>query len=502
MRAAEAYRRLKEHSVRTAYFISLGALASWDQRTMIPPKGHQHRAGQLAELARLVHRRRSDPRVQEWLQALQDTEAERPADSDISANVREWRRIYQRVTRVPEDLAVALAQAESEGESAWEVMKAKNDWRGFKPFLKRLLVLKKEYAEAVGYQGEPYDALLQDYEPGENTANLITLFSRLREASTNLLERIEDSPQRPRTDVLRGSFPLREQRRFIRETVARLGYDLEAGRIDPTSHPFELSVGPGDSRIAVRCQQEHFAPGFFGAVHEAGHAIYEQGLSADDWGTPLGSAVSLGVHESQSRLWENVVGRSLGFWRFFFPRAQEHFEGLRGITLNDFHAAVNAVRPSLIRVEADEVTYNLHILIRFELELALFRGELEVEDLPAAWNEKHRQYLGLTPRDYAQGVMQDVHWAAGQVGYFPTYTLGNVYAAQLAHKAAGELGDLQGLFAKGEFAPLLLWLRENVHRHGSRYLPKELIAQASGEPPNVRYLIDYLNDRFATLYAL
>lgn len=498
----QAYEALKSFQIDTAYYQSLGALAGWDQRTYIPHKGHAHRARQFAALARLLHARRTDPRITEWLDAVEGSDLVADSESPEAANVREWRRDYERAVRVPDDLAVALAQAQSEGESAWESLREADDWAGFRPYLKRVLQLTREYAEAVGYETEPYDALLEDYEPGERAARLQELFADLGRATRELLDRIRSASVRPPVEVLHRSYPVAVQSEVAHEVTALLGYDLESGRIDPTAHPFELSVGPGDVRITTRFYPDYFNAAFFGSVHEAGHAMYEQGLPAEHWGTPMGQAVSMGVHESQSRMWENLVGRSLGFWRFYYPRLQPRFEALADVTLEDFHRAVNAVQPSLIRVEADEVTYNLHILIRFELELALFRGELEVDDLPDAWNEKYREHLGVTPTSFKDGVMQDVHWSGGMFGYFPSYTLGNVYAAQLFEAARRDLGELEEAFARGEFAPLLEWLRARIHRQGRRLPPRRLIERATGRAPSPAPLVRYLNERFGALYHL
>ena len=502
MKPERAYDELRRFQLETAYYESLGSLAAWDQRTYIPRKGHAHRARQFAALAQLLHRRRTDPRIGEWLDALEGSSLVADPESPEAVNVREWRRDYERAVRVPERLAVALAEAKSEGESAWEALRAKNNWTAFKPYLKRLLELQREYAEAVGYETEPYDALLEDYEPGERAERLTRLFDELGAATRRLLDGILGSSVRPPTEVLHRDFPVATQREVVHEVTAALGYDLEGGRIDPTAHPFELSVGPGDVRITTRYYPDYFNAAFFGSMHEAGHAMYEQGLPAEHWGSPMGQAVSMGVHESQSRMWENLVGRSLGFWRFYYPRLQPRFEALADVRLEDFHLAVNAVKPSLIRVEADEVTYNLHILIRFELELALFRGELGVDDLPGAWNEKYRAYLGVTPPDHKDGVMQDVHWGSGLFGYFPTYTLGNVYAAQLFARVEAELGPQEPAFERGEFAPLLEWMRKKIHAHGRRYPPRRLVEEATGEPPTAAYLIRYLQNRFGALYDL
>ena len=502
MKPETAYAELRNFQIDTAYYHSLGALAGWDQRTYIPPKGHAHRARQFAALARLLHQRRTDPRIGDWIEALEGAAFLDDPAAPETVNVREWRRAYERARKVPEDLAVALARAQSEGESAWEGLREADDWAGFEPYLKNLVQLTREYAEAVGYETEAYDALLDDYEPGERAARLQEMFAVLGRESRALLEAIMASPQQPPRGVLERDYPVDVQASVVRQIVGRIGYDLEGGRIDPTIHPFELAVGPGDVRITTRYYPDYLGAALFGGIHEAGHAMYEQGLPADHWGTPMGEAASMGVHESQSRLWENAVGRSLGFWRYFYPLLQENFSALADVSLTDFHRAVNAVRPSLIRVEADELTYNLHIMIRFELELALFRGQLEVADLPGAWNEKYREYLGIEPPDYKSGVMQDVHWASGSFGYFPTYSLGNVYAAQLFAAAEKELGDLEEAFARGEFAPLLAWLRENIHVHGRRYQPRQLVERASGKQPDAETLVAYLKRRFGILYGV
>ena len=500
MDAKTAYQELVERGRERADLAALAGLAGWDLRTYIPKKGHAHRARVFATVSRVLHRKATDPRIGELLAAVEDSSL--MEDPDVAANVRAWRRDYERATRVPESLAAEIAEAESRGESAWAEFKKKNDWEGFLPYLKRNIELKRAYAEAVGYEDEVYDALLEDYEEGLRTRDLVPLFEELKGPATRLVRRIATSAKKPRTDFLHRPYPKAEQRGFILEVLPELGYDLDAGRLDETAHPFAIRIHPGDVRITTRYFEDFFNAAFFGSVHEAGHAMYEQGLPEEHWGTPLGQSVSLGVHESQSRMWENLVGRSAGFWRRYFPRARARFEALADVDEEAFVFAVNEVRPSLIRVEADEVTYNLHILLRFELELALFRGELAPEDLPEAWNRKMEAYLGVVPKTYAEGVMQDVHWAGGAFGYFPTYTLGNVYAAQLFEAAEQALGALESHFAEGDFAPLLGWLREKVHRHGRRYPPAELIQRATGQPVSAGPLLRYLEGKFGALYEL
>ncbi|RDI96653.1 carboxypeptidase M32 [Meiothermus sp. QL-1] len=500
MTAQEAYQWLLQHYRESAYLESFGKLAGWDQATYLPRKGQAHRARMQAALARLLHQRATDPRIGEMLAVVEASDLG-GQDSVEAVNVRGWRRAYDQATKIPERLAVELAEATSQGEAIWQEARPKNDWEGFKPALERIFALTRELASALGYQEEPYDALLDLYEPGATARQVEAVFAPLRSATVELLGRIQGSRRRPDRSILHRHFPQAAQEAFGKEVLERLGFDLEAGRLDVVAHPFMQGIGPGDVRLTTRYFEDFFSAGFFGILHEMGHGLYGQGLLAEHFGTPMGTEVSLGVHESQSRTWENWVGRSLGFWQFFWPRAQHHFEAFRGVALEDFYFAINAVEPSLIRVEADEVTYNLHILIRFELELALLRGELSLDELPMAWDEKYQAYLGVKAAEIKDGVMQDVHWAAGLIGYFPTYTLGNLYAAQLFAQAERELGALEPQFAQGAFAPFLAWTRDRIHHQGSRYWPRELLRRVTGEDINPAYLIRYLESKFGALYG-
>ncbi|MGE4298107.1 MAG: carboxypeptidase M32 [Desulfovibrionaceae bacterium] len=497
-----AYDWLAEHSRTSNYLASMGALLYWDQRTGIPPKGSAHRNEQLAVLARLLHQRGTDPARGE---ALANAEAGDLAADPLSpeaVNLREWRRCFDRTVKIPERLAVAMARAVAEAENAWEAARPANDWAAFMPHLEKVLGLKREEAEAVGYADEPYDALLDEYEPGETAKELEPVFARLRDAASGLVARLAQAPRQPDPGILGRGFDKARQEAFLRRAIAAIGFDFEGGRLDVSAHPFSTTIGPGDQRITTRFSDTRFADAFFGSVHEAGHSMYEAGLPPEHWGTPLGGAVSLGVHESQSRMWENMVARSAGFWLHFFGPAREAFPELADVGFDDFLLAVNEVRPSLIRVEADEVTYNLHVLLRFELELALMRGDLAVADLPGAWSEKMRTYLGIEPDCVGNGCMQDVHWSAGLIGYFPTYTLGNLYAAQFFAKAEADLGDLASMFARGEFAPLLGWLRTHIHSQGSRLWPRDLVRTVTGEGLNPACLIAYQERKYGELYGL
>lgn len=493
---------LLEQSRETACLASTAALLHWDQRTCIPAKGHEHRTHQVALLAKLIHERSVDPRRGEALAALEAQDADIDPLSARAVNLREWRRDYDRAVKTPQDLAVALARAAAEAETAWEKARPANDWASFAPHLETLLALRREEAHALGFASEPYDALLDAYEPGETAQGLEPIFKRLATAIAALLQRIEASTVRPDSSLLRRHFDVETQRAFACEVASVFGFDFQAGRLDVSAHPFSTTIGPGDSRITTRFNPEYFSDAFFSTLHEAGHGLYEQGLDPAHWGTPMGEAVSLGIHESQSRLWENFVARSRGFWSFFLPRAAARFPAFEGVDLDAIHFAVNEAKPGLIRVDADELTYNLHVLLRFELELALMRGALAVADLPEAWDRKMQSYLGLTPPDKRNGVLQDVHWAAGLFGYFPTYTLGNLNAAQLYQAAEQDLGPLDPQFAAGDFGPLLDWLRLKIHSQGRRYLPRELIRTVTGRDLDPGCLIDYLEKKFSSLYML
>jgi carboxypeptidase Taq len=423
--------------------------------------------------------------------------------SDAGATITNLRRDYDRKTKLPIALVEELARLAVLGQQVWAEARKANDFARFQPLLARTVELKRQEAAAIGYDDTPYDALLDEFEPGAKTREVAGVLAGLREQLVPLVAAIAASPRRPNLAPLKRRFPIDAQEKFGKQAVEAIGYDFSAGRIDVTDHPFCTTLGPRDIRLTTR-YDEHFLPGaFFSTLHEAGHGMYEQGLPANRFGLPTGQAVSLGIHESQSRMWENVVGRSRAFWEYFFPQAQAAFgQSLRDMRLDDFYFAINDVRPSLIRTESDEATYNLHILVRFELEQALLLDELPVADLPAAWREKYRHYLGIEPPNDTDGVLQDVHWSSGAIGYFPTYTLGNLYAAQLFEQASSELGDLPAMFRRGEFLPLRDWLRKTIHSQGRRYGAAELARRVTGVPLSHDALMRHLRGKFAPLYGL
>lgn len=481
---------------------TVAGVLGWDERTYLPKAGYAQRGEQLALLARLMHERLVSARLADLLDELEEAFAARAEDDVHRAAVREVRRAQHRAVKMPPRLVEALARAVSAGQAAWEEARKQNSYRDFVAPLTVILELKREEAQAVGYVDELYDALLDEYEPGLTTAEAERILVGLRRELVPLVQSIAATGRAAPTGILEREYPVEVQRMFGHAAAAAIGFDFHRGRLDVTAHPFCSGHGRDDVRLTTRYNARHFSEGFFGILHEAGHGLYEQNLPAEWQGTPLGSASSLGLHESQSRLWENFVGRGRPFWEYFFPQAQRIFSALADVSLDEFHAAINAVKPSFIRIEADEVTYNLHIVLRFELERELLAGRLQPVELPAAWNERFRQMFALTPPDDAHGCLQDVHWSAGLFGYFPTYTLGNLFAAQFMAQARRELPNLDDEFRVGRFLGLKDWLREKVHRHGSRYRSMDLGRRVTGQPLSHADFLAYLRNKYAELYAV
>jgi carboxypeptidase Taq len=398
-----------------------------------------------------------------------------------------------------------LARVTTVAQQAWQEAKAGNDFPHFRPHLERVVDLKRREADAVGYNDHPYNALLEEFEPATTVAELKTLFADLTRELVPLIRSISESPRKPNRAILERDYPVERQRLFAESAAAAFGFDFSAGRLDTTAHPFCSGFGPGDCRITTRYNPRFFGESFFGVLHETGHALYEQNLPPEHFGTPLGAACSYGIHESQSRLWENQVGRGRPFWDHFFPRLRQAFPtAVSDISLEEFHLAINDVRPSLIRVEADEATYNLHIALRFELELALLSGDLTVAELPDAWNVRFADLFGLKVPDNSRGCLQDIHWSFGGIGYFPTYTLGNLYAAQFMSAVKRELGEdiLEQDSRRGEFGRLKGWLVENIHKNGQRYRARELCRRVTGSALSTAPFLSYLKEKFGSLYDL
>lgn len=500
----ERYDRLLGALREVALVNSVLAVVDWDEQVMMPPGGAEHRAEQRAWLARTAHARQTAAEFGDTLAEAERELAGAPDGSEERAVLRQARRAYDRAVKLPGTLVEELTRTTAHAHHAWVDARKANEPARFAPWLTKIIALKQQQAACLAAPGQgAYDVLVDEFEPGETTAHLNEIFGALRAPLVDLVGRVMSSGRTVPSALLARDFAVDAQEALGREAAKTLGYDFERGRLDVSVHPFSTSLGPGDSRITTRYHANRFSDAFFGVLHETGHALYEQGLPPARFGTPLGEAVSLGVHESQSRFWENLVGRSRSFWRFFYPKAQRAFPGALGdVTEDDFVAAINGIFPSEVRVEADEATYNLHILLRFELEQSLMSGTLKADDVPAAWSDALHGLLGVRPATDDRGCLQDVHWSGGALGYFPTYTLGNLFSAQLFEAAGRDLGDLDAAFARGEFAPLREWLRAHVHQHGQRYLPRELIARATGAPPSVEPLLAHLRRKAHEYYGV
>jgi carboxypeptidase Taq len=489
-----AYRKLQKRAREIALLSSAGEALSWDEETYMPPKALSHRAEQMAYLSGRAHRLFTASQVGNWI--CECEEHGFAPESDEAANTREWRRCYDRKTKIPARLVEKLQRVRSHAREAWGEARQQSKFKLFKPHFQKLLDLHLQFADLWGYTGSPYNAHLDEFEPGARAEDLRDLFAKLRPEIVSILgHAVERSATTPRS-MLDGHYPIAAQQAFNNEVAGAMGYDFEAGRIDTTTHPFCSGLGPNDCRLTTRYSEVDFTQSLYGIMHEAGHGLYEQGLPKEYYGTPLGSAISLGIHESQSRLWENHVGRSPEFWQHWHPRACEHFPELARLTPEQITAAVNHVKPSFIRVEADQVTYDLHITLRFEVEMKLIERQLSVADVPAYWNEQYERSFGLKVPDDAHGCLQDIHWSIGTMGYFPTYSLGNLNAAQLMRKARADHPTLDADLARGEYATLLSWLREKVHRHGMRHHPQALMKLATGETTNSTAHLANLREKF------
>jgi carboxypeptidase Taq len=490
--SSAAYLQLAERSREIHLLRSVAAVLSWDFETYIPSKAVPYRADQLSYLEAKAHTLFTEACVGDWLKAAEQFGFD--PESEESANLREWRRAYDRATRIPVDLVEEFEKTRTIAREAWVQARAESKFFLFEPHLQKIVELTRQKAELWGYKESPYDALIDDYEPGITARQIKPVLEQLRVALVDLLGRIQNKPV-PET-FLDGHYPIEGQQALSNKIAAAFGYDFAAGRIDTTMHPFATTLGPFDQRITTRYNIRRFEVSLYGVMHETGHALYEQGLRTDRIGLPSGDAVSLGIHESQSRLWENHVGRTPQFWHLWHATACKHLPDIARYSPAELASGVQRIAPSFIRVEADEVTYDLHILLRFEMELALMEGRLKVSDLPEAWNTRFHELFGLIVPDDARGALQDIHWSLGSLGYFPTYTLGNLNAAQLMFAAENQIAGLPDQLAQGNYAPLLRWLRENVHQHGRKYLPAELMYRATGEPTQARYRIDYLRNKY------
>jgi carboxypeptidase Taq len=494
---------LKNRTTEISHLRHAAALLEWDQQTYMPPGAANARAEQLATLERLSHEMLCADETAQLIEAAAAEVGDLDADTLEAAIVRVTRRDYEDAVKLPSDFVAEEARVTALAYDVWVQARANSDYAAFQPTLERIVDLSRRRAEYLGYEDHIYDALLDLYEPGMKASDVAPLFADLREALVPFAQAIFAQQDRVSDEPLHRAFPVEQQHQLGLMIASQFGYDLQRGRQDEVVHPFCTSFSRDDVRITTRFDPQFLNPALFGTLHEAGHAMYEQGLSDELDGTFLADGVSLGIHESQSRLWENVVGRSYGFWQYFYPRLQGVYLGvLSDVSLDDFYRAINKVYPSFIRVEADEVTYPLHIMLRFELEQDILTGELDLNDAPDAWNAKMEHYLGITPEKDSDGILQDVHWAYGIFGYFPTYALGTLLSAQLYNAAVADHPEIPSDIAAGEFDTLLHWMNVNIHQHGRKYMPAELIKRATGDTYQHQPYMDYLQAKYSKIYDL
>jgi carboxypeptidase Taq len=494
--------------VREASLLSSSAsLLGWDQETHMPPGGLDHRSNQLAQLARMTHEMQTDPKIDDLL-------GECEADSQLMAdpisipaiNVRELRHSYTRQTKLPASLVEAFAQTTSRSRAAWVDARKNSDFARFQPWLEKLVKLMQEQAACYGWadDGEPWDALAEDYEPGCTAKQVAEVFGPLREKLVGLIGSLNASASKPSDAFNQLKLPIEKQEAFVKYVAAEIGFDFNRGRLDISTHPFCSGTHCNDIRMTTRFQDHFLIDALGSTMHESGHGIYEQNLpGGTNIGTPFGSSVSLGIHESQSRMWENQVGRSQAFWKWCYPKLKEFFgNDVEGFSFDAVYGACNVVKPDFIRVEADEATYNLHIMVRFEIERAIMKGDLAVADVPDAWNQKYKDYLDLDVPDDARGCLQDIHWSLGSMGYFPTYTLGNLYCAQFFEQAMLDIPDLYSQFEQGEFGAVKDWLVKNILSQGKRYRAADLCKVVTGKPLSADPLLRHLQQKLNPLYGV
>jgi carboxypeptidase Taq len=488
---------------KISHFNSILGLLSWDQKVIAPKKGRPIFAKASGTLRTEAFKLTVSEEMGELLSILSSPKAGEYLDETAKAKVRERLKFYNRSKSIPAEMIKDFSVLTSQANDAWEEARENNDFEKYLPYLEKIVEFKRKAIEIYGYENHPYDALLDEYEPGLTVEKLDPLFVKLRQSSTDLLKRIQNASYKPKIEIFEQSYSVEKQKEFNRFILPLIGFDMNGGRLDETVHPFAQTVNTGDVRITTRYLEDNVRSAIFGTIHEAGHGIYEQNIDPRFEDSVLQEGASFGIHESQSRFLENMVGRSEEFWKYFYPKLQEHFpEQLEKVELDDFYRAVNAVHPSFIRVEADELTYNLHIMVRYEIEKALIAGEIEVKDLPTIWNSKMHEYLRITPSNDSEGVLQDIHWSFGGFGYFPSYSLGNLYAAQILSKIKVDVPDFYQSIEKGDFAVMQNWLKENIHQYGMLYTPDDLIVKATGEELNADYLVQYLEDKYSKVYKL
>ena len=498
----EKLAKLKSLLAEIADLGATSALLNWDQLVNMPAGAAEDRGEQIATIEQILHAKSTSDEIGSLLEDLTLAAKQMDPDSDDARLIKVGKHNYDKATKVSAEFVSEFARVSTVAQSVWEKSRAESDFSIFQPYLEQLIGLRQQYADFFKPWDHVYDPLLDDYEPGMKTADVQAIFNALRPKQVELIKAISEKPQVEKSFLFL-EYPERTQWDFGEEVISKFGYDWNHGRQDKSVHPFTTGFGLNDVRITTRFNAKFLPTAMFGTMHECGHALYELGIAKKYNRTPLGAGASMAVHESQSRLWENLVGRSRAFWKHFYPRLQELFPSQLGnVDAEKFYKAVNAVEPSLIRVEADEATYNLHIMLRLEMEIALMEGSLKAKDAPEAWNAKFKDYLGVVPPDNAQGILQDVHWSFGGFGYFPTYALGNLVSAQLWERMEQDIPDVEAQVEKANFAVILNWLRENVHIYGAKYEPQELVQKITGSKITPEPYMRYLDKKFKDIYSL
>ena len=492
-----SYEKYQSYMRKIADVNMSSAVLQWDQEIFMPPKGASFRAQQLASLAGIAHELTVKEEFGELLEKLN---SDTSLTDEQAKNVKESYKDYRKKKKYSTDFIELMSMTISESFQAWQIAKNNNDFDSFAPFLEKIVALKRRECSILGYKAHPYDALLNEFEPGATTKDISDLFEEVKK---NLVDFVKDIAHSPQNDdsFMFYQYDSNKQWDFSLHLLRQMGYDFTAGRQDISSHPFTTNFNAFDVRVTTRVNINDISEIISTTIHEGGHALYEQGLKPENYGLPSSEFISLGIHESQSRLWENNVGRSLAYWKTNFPLLKEAFpENLRNVDVEKFYKAINIVKPSLIRTNADELTYHFHILIRFELEKALIEGSIEVKDLPELWNQKYKTYLGVNVPNNSHGILQDVHWSHGSFGYFPTYSIGSFYAAQFFAKAQQDIKNLDKQMEEGNMIPLLDWLRENIHIHGKLFTAEELCVKITGEKLNFNYFMEYVRKKYSGLY--
>lgn len=478
-------------------------LMFWDLRTGAPKKGVEQRSEVIGTLSSEVFNMSVSEEMGQYLEILSDEDVQGTLSKRTIKLVEELKKAFDKNKKIPPHEYKEFVILTSKAESIWEEAKDKSDFSMFQPYLEKIVAYLRKYVERIGYEGHKYNALLDDYEPGVTVEILDRVFGQLREKLVPLVKSVTESPNQPKTDFLFENFPKEKQREFSMEILKQLQYDFDAGRLDTTVHPFAIAINRNDVRVTTKYDEKDFRTAVFGTIHECGHALYEQNISEELIGTPLCDGTSMGIHESQSLFCENFVGRNLSFWKKNYNLLKEYSNGqFNDISIEEYYKAINVAGPSLIRIEADEMTYSLHIILRYEIEKALINGEIEVKDLPEIWNDKMEEYLGLRPSNDGEGVLQDVHWSGGSFGYFPSYALGYIYAAQMKHVMDSDIPNFDELLESGDFTQIKEWLGKNVHQYGKMKMPLEIIKDITGEGLNPKYLIEYLETKYKQVYKL